>query len=436
MGLSVNSAPHVSRSPRRSPMLVVALCFSVIVIDGYDLVVYGAIAPVLLEEPNWNLTHGGIGLIGSLTTLGMLVGALCVGTLSDLLGRRRVLLASTIWFSLATAITALAPTPEVFGAFRLLAGIGLGGVMPTAIALTIEYAPKGREQVYNAVMFVGYSVGGVLATLLSLWLLAPTGFRTMLWIGVAPAVILVPLIIRYLPESVSYLTKRGRMQEAAELAEAYGIDLESRRPNPTQQRTGAFGYLLRGRNLVALIFFTVASFCGLLLVFGLSTWLPELMRSAGYPLGSSISFLLVLNLGAVVGSIGAAAVADRIGSKVAVALAFLAAVVVLLGLSLQPSAGLIYLFVAVAGLGSIGTQILVNGYAAAYFPAWARGTAVAITLGVGRVGAVVAPIMVGLIMDSGLGFAWNFYAFAIAALLGLVMITLVPRQRHMAKSES
>lgn len=90
--------------------------------------------------------------------------------------------------------------------------------------------------------------------------------------------------------------------------------------------------------------------------------------------------------------------------------------------------------VAIAGFGSIGTQTLVNGYAAACFPAWARGTAVGVTLGMGRVGAVVAPIMVGLIMQSDLGFAWNFYAFLVPALLGLVVIMFVPRRTAAARA--
>ncbi|MEE2061365.1 MFS transporter [Rhodococcus artemisiae] len=413
---------------RRSPLLVVALCFAVIVLDGYDLMIFGAIVPVLLDFQEWGLGAGEVGIIGSLTTLGMLVGALLVGTLSDIFGRRRVFLISTIWFSAMTLLSAVAPTPELFGGLRLLAGIGLGGVMPTAIALTVEYAPANRKQFYNAMMFVGYSVGGVLAALLALVLVQPLGFRWLIAFGAIPGILLVPVIAKYLPESMSYLIRRGRTGRAEELSRTYGIELTASGPGPDTGRTGAFRYLLGPQRLRPLVLFSTASFAGLLLVYGLNTWLPQIMRSAGYPLGSSISFLLVLNLGAVVGTIASAALADRVGSRIAVTLAFVAAVITLVGLSLQPSAALLYVFVAMAGLGSIGTQILVNGYAAAYFPAWTRGTAVGITLGVGRLGAVVAPLMVGMILDSNLSFEWNFYAFLLAAALGLVAILLIPRE--------
>src|SRR5699024_3067387 len=160
-----------------------------------------------------------------------------------------------------------------------------------------------------------------------------------------------------------------------------------------------------------------------------------IMRNAGYALDSSLGFLLVLNLGAVVGTVSVATLADRVGPKIAVCLAFLAAVVSLTALSSQPQTVVLYLAVAIAGLGSIGTQILVNGYAAEYFPGWTRGTAVGITLGIGRVGAVVAPVLVGAILDSQLGFGWNFYVFVIAAVLGLLMALLIPTRRTMEERE-
>jgi len=436
----MTAASHTAQKQRnrRSGLVIVALCFAIMTIDGYDLMVYGAIAPALLDYSAWDLNASQVGLIASYTTFGMLVGALSVGGLSDILGRRRVLLACTVWFSLATAITAMAPNPEVFGLFRFLAGVGLGGVMPTAIAQTVEYAPPGRKQFYNAMMFVGYSVGGVLASLVALALLSATGFRTLLWIGAAPALVLIPLLYFLLPESVSYLKRRGRVAEAERLVRDYGLEQDVTTPEATtarQEKFGALRHLLGRGRIGPLVLFSIASFTGLMLVYGLNNWLPEIMRNAGYALNSSLGFLLVLNLGAVVGTVSVATLADKVGPKIAVCLAFLAAVVSLTALSFQPQTVVLYLAVAIAGLGSIGTQILVNGYAAEYFPGWTRGTAVGITLGVGRVGAVIAPVLVGAILDSQLGFGWNFYVFVIAALLGLLMAILIPTRRSLADRE-
>ncbi|MGI5132364.1 MFS transporter [Pseudonocardia sp. CA-107938] len=423
---------------RRSPLLVVALCFLTIVFDGYDLIVYGSIVPSLLGD--WGLTPAQAGAIGSYALVGMLIGALGAGVLTDALGRRRILLVGITWFSLAMVACAMAPSPEVLGLLRFVAGLGLGGVIPSAIALTVEYAPRGRRQFYNAVMFAGYSVGGVLAAVLALNLLADHGWRLLLGLGAAPLVLVLPLAWWFLPESVGYLMAKGRVDEAAATATTYGLDLDAVRAEaggsaavPAQGR-GVRS--LFGPSLVrATLLFGAASFCGLLLVYGLNTWLPQIMRQAGYPLGSALTFLLVLNLGAIAGALAASRLADRFGPKSVTVAAFVLAAACLLVLSQRVGTGLLLVAVAVAGLGSVGTQILVNGYVAVHYPAAVRATALGWALGVGRAGAVVGPLFGGWVLASGIGFEFNFYGFAVPALAGALLIALVPRVRADANAQ-
>ncbi|WP_219537572.1 MFS transporter, partial [Nonomuraea guangzhouensis] len=158
------------------------------------------------------------------------------------------------------------------------------------------------------------------------------------------------------------------------------------------------------------------------------------MRQAGYPLGSSLQFLLVLNLGAIVGTIMVSFLADRFGSKIVTACAFLAATLCLYLLSLHLDTAVLMVCVAVAGLGSVGTQILVNGYVATHYPSSARATALGWSLGVGRLGAILGPLLGGWILGSGLGTEWNFYAFVLPALLGAIFIAAVPRVRAARKA--
>jgi AAHS family benzoate transporter-like MFS transporter len=176
----------------------------------------------------------------------------------------------------------------------------------------------------------------------------------------------------------------------------------------------------------ATLLFGAASFCGLLLVYGLNTWLPQIMRQAGYPLGSALTFLLVLNLGAIAGTVVASVLADRFGPKPVTAAAFLLATTCLVVLSQRVDTWLLLVAVAVAGLGSVGTQILVNGYVAVHYPAAVRATALGWALGVGRAGAIVGPLFGGWVLASGIGFEWNFYGFAGPALAGALLIALVP----------
>ncbi len=408
----------------RSGASIVALCFAIIVFDGYDLVVYGATVPSLLAYEPWQLTAGQAGAIGSYALVGMLLGALLSGWLAPRIGARAIILGSLISFSILMGLTALAPTPEVFGLLRFLGGLGLGGVVPTVIALTVEYSPPSRRQFNNALMYSGYSVGGMLAALAALALLPDVSFRVMYALGLLPLVTIVPLTWRLLPESVAFLAGKGRLADARALADRYGIEV----PAARAEKAGSMSAVLTGPRRTPLALFVVASFCGLLLVYGVNTWLPNIMRQSGYSLGSSLGFLLVLNIGAIVGALVASRAADRFGSRPVTTVSFLVAVIAILSLSAGlPVVGAMAV-VAVAGLGTVGTQILVNGFVATYFTENERTTALGITLGLGRVGAIFGPILGGWIASSALGVEWNFYAFAAFAAVGCVAVGAVSRQ--------
>ena len=140
------SLPTTSATGRaaglRSPLFVVLICFVTIILDGYDLVVYGTTVPSILAYKSWGVTSVEAGAIGSYALIGMLIGSLVVGAFTDILGRRKIMLVSLIWFSLTMGLTSLAPNPEIFAVLRFITGLGLGGVVPTTVALTVEYSPR------------------------------------------------------------------------------------------------------------------------------------------------------------------------------------------------------------------------------------------------------------------------------------------------------
>ncbi|MEU7632166.1 aromatic acid/H+ symport family MFS transporter [Nocardia sp. NPDC049220] len=420
---------------RRTGFPILALCFATILFDGYDLVVYGSTLPTLIAYDRWDLDASTAGVIGSAALVGMLLGTLTVGAVTERLGRRRILLGSIAWFSACMLATAAAPNEIVFGALRFLTGIGLGGVVPTCIALTVEFAPRSRRQIANAVMFSGYSVGGVIAAITAIALLPETDFRVLYAIGALPLITLLPLAYRLLPESISYLAAHGRTAEARATAARYGVvydDVVESTPRDSAAGDGsehAFVQLFRARWLLSTLLFAGLNFCGLLLVYGLNTWLPQIMRSAGYALGSSLAFLLVLNAGAVLGAIGASFIADRVGIKRVVVACFLLAAVAVFMLALHMPQGVLFGLVALAGLGSVGTQILNGGFCATHYPQHLAPTALAWSLGIGRIGAITGPTLGGLIAARKLGFEVNFYVFAAVAVLGALVAIAVPRHR-------
>ncbi|MBC3191267.1 aromatic acid/H+ symport family MFS transporter [Pseudonocardia sp. C8] len=395
-----------STSPRAASAAV-GLCFGAIVFDGYDLIVYGSVMPALLQYEPWGLTPAQAGAIGSYALLGMFIGAIASGTLTDLMGRRRLFIASLTWFSVMMLLVAAAPDPTWLGLFRFLAGLGFGGIPPTAIALVVELAPVARRQVLNGLMLCGFPIGGVLAAVLAIALLEPFGFRTLFAIGALPLVTLVPLAVWLLPESPSFVRRE-------------------RRTAPGRQRRELLE-LVRGRAGVATALFVVANFCGFLLVFGLNTWLPQLMRGAGYELGSALAFLLVLNVGAVAGGLGGSALADRYGSRWVATILFALAVVSLGLIAVPLPAAVLYLLVFVAGAATTGNQIVVYGYVAAHYPPLRRATALGLSSGIGRLGAVAGPVVGGSLVAAGLGLGWNAGVFALVAVVGAVACALVPR---------
>ncbi|WP_285659391.1 aromatic acid/H+ symport family MFS transporter [Actinomycetospora sp. NBRC 106375] len=401
-----------TRSPRRAAGAgwVRPLCWCAVALEGFDLVVIGVVMPVLLRDPAWDLDPAGASVVVTVGLLGVMVGALAVGPIADVVGRRRTMIATVAGFSVLTLACAFAPNPEVLGVLRFFAGLGLGGVLPVALALVAEYAPAGRGSSATTIMMTGYHVGAVLTALLGILLIAPLGWPAMFVAGTIPALVLVPLLVLRLPESAAYLERRA------------SGDSSWRR-----ERSNPVATLFRDGLARPTIAFWIASFMGLLLVYGLNTWLPEIMRSAGYELGAALALLLVLNVGAVLGLLLAGTVANRIGVRPATIAWFAAATLFLALLSIRlPGIG-IYVSVLLAGLFVFSAQVLVYAYVSQLYPAGARGTALGTASGVGRLGAIAGPIVGGALLQAGLAYPWGFYAFAVVAALGALGVVLVGR---------
>ena len=314
---------------------------------------------------------------------------------------------------------AMATSPEMFGLFRFIGGIGLGGVIPTASALAIEYSPPHRRSLNYALMFSGYSFGTVLAAILAIFLLDSFGWRFMFWIGAAP-LLLVPIMMKYLPESVSFLLSRNRRKEAEAICERYRMDISYFESQAKKDEGEAKGQksvkgLFSKQYIRATLVIFVTYIMGFYLVYGLNTWLPQIMRELGYSLNSSLSFLLVMNLAAGIGALIASAIADRFGSKRVIGVSyFLAALSAFLLTVGAPPLALTYLMVGVVGFGAMGSTAILNAFVTKYYPAQSRATALGWGLGIGRIGAILGPIVIGLLLSMNLDMIWSFYTFVFA----------------------
>jgi AAHS family benzoate transporter-like MFS transporter len=261
-------------------------------------------------------------------------------------------------------------------------------------------------------MMTGYHVGAVLTALLGILIIEPLGWHWMFIVGALPALVLVPVMWRFLPESSAFLRARAGLAD---------------RTRSTAPPASPVSTLFHGGLARSTLAFWVTSFMGLLLVYGLNTWLPQIMRAAGYELGAALALLLVLNVGAVVGLLVAGRVSDRIGNRRATIAWFVLAALFLALLSIRlPGIG-VYVSVLLAGVFVFSAQVLVYAYVGHVYPASARGTAMGAAAGVGRLGAISGPLIGGWLLTAGLAYPWGFYIFAAVAALGALAVAAVTR---------
>ncbi|GHI03485.1 benzoate transporter [Streptomyces cellostaticus] len=427
------TAPPAPRPARsfRTVAVVIALCWLAVFFDGMDVNIYGAVMPHLLDDTGLGFTPALAGTVGSWTTFGMLLGALAAGTLTDSWGRKPLVMASITLFSLGSALCALAPGVTVFGAGRFVSGLGLGGLMPIGLAIVAEFAPPRRAALATGVMMTSYHAGGMTATGIGLTVAPEHGWRWVFWAGVLPALVAVPLVAAGLPESPGVLLARGRTQAAHAVAARYRLPAPEEGAAPqagAKGRLSAVTRLFHPRSRWATPLLWIASFAGLLLVYGVSTWLPELMRASGYSLSSSVTFLMLINAGGILGMLVAGRTADRFGPVKVSAIWFLltACGTFLLRAHLPLAAA--YTIVFITGIWLFSAQVMVYAATARTYAPAERATGLGWVTGIGRTGAVVGPTLGGAVVAGG-NAALGFTTFAVAAVLGAVAISLVPLTR-------
>ena len=387
--------------------LVLALGVLVLLVDGYDLFVLGAVGPALLGYEEWAVTPATLGMLGSVTAVGGALGAIVSGWAGDVLGRRRPMALSLAWVAVWMVASALAPTLGLFTLTRLATGLGLGALIPLVVAVVVETAPASRRSFSVGVAMTGIAVGGVAAAFAARALLG-TPFQALFLVG-GLAIVLVPAVWWLVPATIS--------APAAPAA-----------TEPAPRRGNRAAVLLSAGYRRATLLFWVATFLGLVVVYGASTWLPTLVVNAGYDLSSSLEFLIVFNVGAIVGTLGVTALADRGGLQVITVGCALLAAVAMLVLSTPQSRWLLLVMAAAAGLGALGTQNLVNAYVARHHEPRLRGTALGFALGVGRLGAIAGPLYLSAVTVLFTSPAAGFYAFVVPAVLVAVVVALVPRR--------
>lgn len=417
---------------------LLALCFLVVAIDGFDTAAIGFIAPALRAE--WQLTAAALAPLFGAGLFGLMAGALLLGPLADRFGRKPVLLLSVAFFGIASLASAFATDMTGLLVLRFLTGLGLGGAMPTTITLTSEYCPLKRRASLVTLMFCGFTIGSALGGLVSAQLLETVGWRGILVIGGVMPLLLVPVMKVALPESLRWLVLQGRDGQAiaARIAAPHG-------PVPTLtvsdvKATGSpVSQLFRPGLVGGTLLLWATFFMSLLIIYLLSSWLPTILNGAGHSLSQASFISSAFQIGGTAGAILLGRWMDRFRPHRVLALAYLAAALCIASVGMvTDNVPLLVIAVFGVGFGVSGSQVGANALAAAFYPTTSRATGVSWASAIGRSGSVLGSMGGGAIISAGLGNQAIFLLLAVPAVLAalalLAMARLQQQQRHNAAS--
>ena len=413
----------IDHAPISSRQLgVYVLCGLTAMADGFDLQITGSLAPLLSDV--LHIQPGAFGLIFATGFLGILVGSLVLGQISDRAGRRWMVIISLL---IAGSFTALVPPLAAAGALgfkslaacRFVAGLGVGGVLPNVLALTTEYAPhRSRAFIVNT-MYCGVPLGSVAVGLATAALAARYGWQVIFWIGGGGTLLLAMLCIISLPESVRYLITRGarqdrvhalvrRMIASPDTHEDYRF-LIGDGPAVPRARLGAL--FAEGRGIATILLWT-AMFLNLLLIVFVLSWLPLTMRQAGLPMQVGVLLAALFSLGGMAGSVIVGWLIDRFGSVPVLTGSYLAAAAAIAGYGVAAASGAaLYAITLLAGAFVIGAQSGVIAMVASFYPTAIRSTGLGWALGVGRIGSIVGPALGGVMLSA----SWSIQGIFLAA---------------------
>lgn len=398
------------------------------------MVIYGAVVPSLIDA--WGISDVTAGAIGSYTVVGTAVGAATLGMAADKFGRKKLILISTIMFSLFTFLAGFTTGPTLFIIFRLIAGLGMGGIMPNIIAMMTEFSPRKIRTSTVSLVFAGYSMGAIVAALVSRSILSVGSWEPIFWLGGLP-MLLLPFIMKYLPESTSFLLSKGKVEEAKAVLQRIDPSISSKAvlELPEAAKPGSsIVKLFKEKRAFSTMMFWFACFFAMVLIFSMNTWLPTLLMQAGFDLSSSLIFVVALQIGALVGTILFGNLVDKIGFKKVLVPLFFAGAIGLGAIGFTKNMFIMYLLIAMIGAASLGVQNIMSASVSQYYPADIRSTAVGSTMAFGRIGGVVAPVFIGVLLTMNLQPQYNFGIIGVASLLGGLALLFV--QEKYAEDDS
>jgi len=398
--------------------------------DSMDTGLISFVLPVLSKE--WGLTPDQMGWIGSIGLVGMALGAVVSGTVADRIGRKKVFTITVLLYAIATGMCALAWSYEALLFFRFLVGFGLGGELPVAATLMSEYAPAKLRGRFIVLLESFWGIGWLVAACIAYFLIPEFGWKMAFLIGSLPA--LYVFIIRlHMPESVRYLIAKKRISEA----KAIILDLEKRlhvdsqpfdnellpaEAGTAENEQAGPGALWSGKYIRRTIMLWLAWFGIVFSYYGIFMWLPSIVFQQGFAVVKTFEYVLIMTLAQLPGYYCAAWLVDVIGRKYTLSIFLLMSGVASYFFGNAGSSETLLLWGATMSFFNLGAWGVIYTYTPELYPTSMRALGSGWAAGFGRIGGMIAPALVGIMIGNQLGIDKVFMMFAAVFIIVSVVV--------------
>ncbi|MFV5623792.1 3-(3-hydroxy-phenyl)propionate transporter MhpT [Acinetobacter baumannii] len=403
----------ISGQPSRAKITLL-LCFAIAIFEGFDLQSMGVAAPRMRAE--FMLDNAQMAWAFSAAILGTLPGAILGGRFADIVGRKKILIFSILLFGIMSLLTAYAANFSLLLLIRFCTGLGMGGALPMMITLASEAVPDQHKGTAVSVMYSGIPFGGLLTSVVAMSLAGDAEWRHIFYIGGIAPILLIPLIMRFLPESNDYLQRKVQ----------------------AQQTTPFFEVLFAKERRMSTIQLWISFFCTLVVLYFLLNWLPLLMGAQGLSKLQANYVQMGYNVGGILGSILMGVLLDKLRMSFVIKLIYLGILFSLCCLAISPTVALLALSAVGCGLFIVGGQSALYGLAAMYYPTEMRGTGVGAAVAIGRIGSFAGPLMAGFLLSLGqsstIVIGSSIPVILIAAISTLLLVKKPKQPVHLVQS--
>jgi benzoate transport len=409
-------------------ILVIGLCMFLNMLDGFDITAMSIVNTAVGSE--LDLTPDRLGLISSAALFGMACGAMFLAPLSDIFGRRTVIISSVFMVSVSIMLTANANSLTAFIILRIFSGLGAGAMLASQAALAIEYSPEKFKALSVALVTSGYPLGAMMTAVIGGYIMPEFGWRGMFWFGGGLTLVMGLVTWMFIPESLQFLIDRrpkGALEKVNNTLRKLGKDSISELPqtenaqnnNEPANALNNFQDLFRNNYWKPTLTIWLSFLLCFSTMYFLMTWIPALMEYSGFTAATGRTAFFLFNLGGVLGIWLLGAISTKIKLSNIVSSFLITSAILLIVFAASPNQQTLLLsLVLVIGILFQGGFTGLYAVAAKVYPASFRSTGVGWAIGLGRAGAVIGPGVAGFLIAAGFDMSANFYIFSIPAMLG------------------